>query len=47
MLQRSVPQIAALQQSIAGHSVPHAANAVQAFSLHSDIATPMADDGSQ
>jgi hypothetical protein len=47
MLQRSVPQIAALQWSIAGHSVPHAANAVQAFSLPSDVATPMANEGSQ
>jgi hypothetical protein len=47
MLQRSVPQITTLQRSITGHSVPHAANAVQAFSLPSDVATPMADDSSQ
>jgi hypothetical protein len=47
MVQQSVPQFAALQRSIAGHSVPYATNAVQAFSLPSDIVTPMADDGSQ
>ncbi|KAJ7674333.1 hypothetical protein B0H14DRAFT_1000230, partial [Mycena olivaceomarginata] len=44
MLRRSLPQIAALQRC---HSVQHAANAVQAFSLPSDVATLMADDGSQ
>ncbi|KAJ7885895.1 hypothetical protein B0H14DRAFT_2563597 [Mycena olivaceomarginata] len=47
IFQQAVPQIAALQLSIAGHSVPHAANAVQALSLPSNVATPMADDGSQ
>jgi hypothetical protein len=47
MLQQSVPHTAAFQPSIAGHCLPHATNAVQAFSLPLDVAPRMADDGSQ